>query len=59
MWQAAAQASDEMFPVHEAIKPNVEFWMKVYSVYPSTKGLIHDNRNLDVISPAAFHLSGG
>jgi membrane-bound lytic murein transglycosylase D len=41
--------AEDPFPQYETIEANVAFWEKVYSVYPSTKGLIHDNLNLSVI----------
>lgn len=31
------------------MKANVSFWEKVYAEYPTTKGLIHDNRDLSII----------
>ena len=44
----AAWAEDP-FPEYDVIAPNIVFWEKVYSAYPSTKGLIHDNLNLSII----------
>jgi membrane-bound lytic murein transglycosylase D len=41
--------AEDLFPQYEAIEPNIVFWEKVYSVYPTTKGLIHDNLNLSII----------
>lgn len=41
--------AEDPFPQYEAIEPNIAFWETVYSVYPSTKGLIHDNLNLSII----------
>lgn len=47
---AAPVASQEnLFPVPDVIKHNVEFWKKVYAVYPSNKVLIHDSDDLSVI----------
>ncbi len=37
------------FPIHGSMRPNVEFWTKIYSKYPSTKGVIHDSHNLGVV----------
>ncbi|MBU4264176.1 MAG: transglycosylase SLT domain-containing protein [Proteobacteria bacterium] len=31
------------------MRDNVAFWKKVYAEYPTTKGLIHDNRDLSII----------
>ena len=44
----AVTASDP-FPVYDSIKANVAFWEKVYAKYPTTNGLIHDNRDLSII----------
>ncbi|MBC8316806.1 MAG: transglycosylase SLT domain-containing protein [Desulfobulbaceae bacterium] len=44
-----AQGADEPFPECDAIKSNVVFWEKVYSVYPSTNGLVHDSLDLSII----------
>ncbi|MDA3785540.1 MAG: LysM peptidoglycan-binding domain-containing protein, partial [Deltaproteobacteria bacterium] len=40
---------NDPFPVHASMRPNVEFWEKVYSAYPSTKGVLHDSKNLAII----------
>ncbi len=45
----SASHSQELYPVYDSIKDNVAFWEKVYAVYPSTKGIIHDSRDLSVI----------
>lgn len=37
------------FPVYDAMRPNVAFWKTVYGKYPTSKGLIHDNRDLSII----------
>lgn len=37
------------FPIHNSMRPNVEFWKKIYSKYPSTKGVIHDSHHLAVV----------
>jgi membrane-bound lytic murein transglycosylase D len=44
-----AGAGQDSFPVCEPMRPNVAFWKKVYAEYPSTKGLIHDSRDLSII----------
>ncbi len=45
----SAMTSSDPFPVHSSMRPNVEFWKKIYSKYPSTKGVLHDRNNLDII----------
>ncbi|MBU0682151.1 MAG: LysM peptidoglycan-binding domain-containing protein [Proteobacteria bacterium] len=42
-------ASSEPFPIHASMRPNVEFWKKIYSEYPSTQGVLHDSNNLKII----------
>lgn len=39
----------EPFPVFDSIRPNVEFWIKVYTRYPLNKGIIHDSEDLRII----------
>ncbi len=45
----SAMTSRDPFPVHASMRPNVEFWKKIYSEYPSTKGVLHDSNNLKII----------
>ncbi len=40
------------FPAADCIEPNVKFWTDIYSKYPSSQGLVHDNRDLSVIYEA-------
>lgn len=42
-------AKDDLFPAYSCIQPNVAFWTKIYSKYPSSQGLIHDSNNLAII----------
>ncbi len=37
------------FPVPATLEPAVEFWTAIFSRYPSTQTVIHDNRHLDVV----------
>lgn len=48
LWAQQNDTSD-LFPVPEVIRDNVEFWKKVYAVYPTNKVLIHDVNNLAII----------
>ncbi|MEN8212407.1 MAG: lytic transglycosylase domain-containing protein, partial [Thermodesulfobacteriota bacterium] len=41
--------SDPDFPTYPAIKPNVEFWVDIFTKYSKSHGVIHDSRNLDII----------
>jgi membrane-bound lytic murein transglycosylase D len=37
------------FPVCDAISPNVGFWIKIFTEYDRSRGVIHDSRHLDRI----------
>ena len=43
------QAEDKIFPVYPSIKPNVDFWKKIYTEYHSRQGVLHDSRNVSII----------
>ena len=43
------QAGRGPFPVYKSIEANVEFWRDIYAKYPSSQGLIHDNRDLSIV----------
>lgn len=45
----APQASADPFPRYEIIKPNVDFWVKIYSQYPTTQVVIHDSVDLSIV----------
>ena len=40
---------DSDFPTYPSIKPNIEFWIDIFTKYSKAQGVIHDNRNLDII----------
>lgn len=44
-----SMAWGQSFPVPSAIRPNVEFWKRIYAVYPTTKGVIHDSEDLSIV----------
>ena len=44
-----AQKTVEPFPEFDAISANVDFWTKVYAVYTTNQGIIHDSQNLSII----------
>jgi len=46
---SVVRAESEHFPVPAVIKPNVAFWTKIYTEYPSDQGVLHDSRRLDII----------
>jgi membrane-bound lytic murein transglycosylase D len=46
---ASAGRIDAEFPVYDGIRPNVDFWKKIYTQYSTTQGVIHDKKNLAII----------
>ncbi len=53
LWATHASAQGtEPFPVPEAIRNNVEFWKKIYTVYPTTSMVIHDMEDMSIIYEA-------
>ena len=44
-----ALAAQDPFPLYDCITPNVAFWRDIYGKYPSTQGVLHDKRNLNII----------
>lgn len=39
----------QAFPLPNMLKPDVNFWLKVYTEVTTTEGFIHDNQHLNVI----------
>ena len=37
------------FPTYPAIKPNVEFWIDIFTKFSKSQGVMHDTRNLGII----------
>lgn len=46
---AITETSDNEFPLYPAIKPNVDFWISVFTKYSKSHGVIHDINNLSII----------
>jgi membrane-bound lytic murein transglycosylase D len=42
-------AASDPFPLYPCIEPNVRFWIEAYTKYPTTKGILHDSTNLNII----------
>ena len=38
-----------LFPVADAIKPNVDFWISIFSAYSREQVVLHDTENLNII----------
>ena len=41
--------ADTDFPIYPSIKPNVEFWIDIFTKFSKSQGVIHDTRNLGII----------
>ena len=39
----------ELFPIPENLKPNVKFWIKIFTEYYHNQVVLHDSKNLDII----------
>src|ERR671925_2409361 len=48
LWGAFAAAA-EPIPRPEALKDDVDFWIRVYTEVTTNEGLLHDERNLAVV----------
>jgi membrane-bound lytic murein transglycosylase D len=44
-----AHAEEILFPVPKQLEKNVDFWTKIYGVYPTSSVIIHDKEDLSVI----------
>lgn len=42
-------AASELFPLYSCIESNVRFWVDAYAKYPTTKGILHDTTDLNVV----------
>ena len=47
--RAFASKQTDPFPTFPSQRSNVAFWKKVYSVYSTSQGILHDRRDLDII----------
>lgn len=45
----ASSAATDLFPLYPCIKPNVNFWIKIYTRYDVTDGVLHDSEDLSVV----------
>jgi len=41
--------ADELFPAPPELRPDVDFWISVFTDYSTDEGVLHDNRNLAVV----------
>lgn len=42
-------SSDPDFPLYPSIKPNVEFWIDIFTKFSGSQGVIHDTKNLEIV----------
>ena len=42
-------SADETFPQPPELKPDVDFWVSIFTRYSTGEGVLHDNRNLAVV----------
>ncbi len=40
-------AVEDTFPLYPSIKPNVDFWVRIFTTVSENQGLVHDARNLN------------
>ena len=41
--------AEEAFPCPEALQPDVDFWVSIFTQYGTDEGVLHDNRKLAVV----------
>jgi membrane-bound lytic murein transglycosylase D len=41
--------ADETFPQPPELKPDVDFWLDVFTEYGNDEGVLHDNRNMAIV----------
>ena len=46
---ASSALDPELFPVSAKLRPNIGFWVSIYSLYSSDQAVLHDERHLDVV----------
>ncbi len=46
---AGGAAADDTFPQPPELKPDVDFWISIFTVYSTDEGVLHDNRYLGIV----------
>jgi membrane-bound lytic murein transglycosylase D len=46
---AASVPAAETFPQPEELRPDVDFWVSIFTQYSTDEGVLHDNRDLGVV----------
>jgi membrane-bound lytic murein transglycosylase D len=52
LWLAVAvttSSAEETFPLPEALRPDVDFWVSIFTHYGTDEGVLHDSRDLSVV----------
>jgi membrane-bound lytic murein transglycosylase D len=49
MLQLSATSAAAYFPTHDVIRPNVAFWIKIYTEYTTSQSIVHDSEDLTII----------
>jgi len=49
IYSQSSNESNDLFPVPDNLKSNVEFWIKIYTLYSTDQIIIHDSEDLRVI----------
>jgi len=45
----ASARAGEVFPLPPELEPDVDFWVSIFTRYNSDEGVLHDNRDLDIV----------
>ncbi|MGA6924769.1 MAG: transglycosylase SLT domain-containing protein [Desulfosarcina sp.] len=46
---SSGRAEADPFPQYAVIRPNVSFWIDIYSRYPTTQAVVHDSLHLNIV----------
>ncbi len=46
--ELAPDYQNDLFPEHDSLRPNVNFWVDVYTKYDENQAIIHDSVNLNI-----------
>ncbi len=49
VFAAVPVPAEETFPFPEALQPDVDFWVSIFTRYDTDEGVLHDNRNLGIV----------
>jgi membrane-bound lytic murein transglycosylase D len=49
MLQLPATSAAAHFPTYDVIRPNVAFWIKIYTEYTTSQAIVHDSQDLTII----------